>query len=675
MKPNRVVAGVAQLNSEWSSSFSTEARVLYKDYKSGQTPILQNTAQATVCTDPGSAGAITSGIATSCTANVATVIVGPQTSAQANALHVKTFGSSLLGNFTFGNHHALALFEYQNVNNYDLFVNGANGSYYFDTIAAFNAGMAQSFSFTNAPDLNANEAAAKFTYQTYTFGLQDDWKVNSVLNVSYGVRYDLFGGHSTPIYNPFFTQREGFSNQSYLNGRDLFQPRFGFDYKPLRRLDIHGGGGVFGGGTPDVYVGNSFSASGILPASVTLTPGSAGVIAGALNNVSLTTPPAGIGNLLRSSTTSSVSALAPNFKVPSQWRATLSATYDTDLGPLGDHWLFGGDVLFTKTRHAIFVQDLRNRAATGASALTPDGRQRYLDVLGTQLDPNGDYVLGDTSKGRTWVGVVRFDKAWNFGLDINGSFTYQNAKDQQALTSSVASSNYSNGAYYDPNGGAYGHSNDEVKYAFKYNVSFDHAFFRDYRTRIDLFGETRIGSPYSYTFQDPSSSGSSRSTVFGTVGSNSHYLFYVPTGPNDPKVAYADAATQAAIENLINSTGLSKYRGKVAPRNGFYSKWFTKIDLHVEQELPTFVGHSRISVFADIENFLNLLDHKWGQQLRANFPYDKSVVQVACKAVGTNTCGQYIYSAASNAASLADQLITVNGSSLYAIRVGARFTF
>ncbi len=677
-KPNRVLAGVAQLNSDWSSVFTTEARVLYKDYQSGQTPLLANTAMATVCTDHDTTGGYTVGSsATSCSANVPSVIVGPQSSSQANVLHVKTFGASLLARIALNDHRLRLLSEYQNVNNYNLFVNGANGTYYFDSVEAFQAGQAQTFSYTNATSLNPNDAAAKFTYQTYTFGIQDDWKVNSKLNVSYGMRYDMFGGHSTPFSNIYFFQREGFSNNAYINGKGLFQPRVGFDYAATRRFFLRGGAGIFGGGTPDVYVGNSFSASGVQPASYTTS------LAGSpyLNDVSLTDTPAGIAALLKGSTTSSVSAIDPHFKVPSEWRATLSASYRANLGPLGDDWNFGADVLFTKTKDALLVQDVRNRAINGANALTPDGRQRYYDIVcdtpttTTCADPNGDYLLTNTSKGRGYIAVIHFDKAWDMGVSVNGSFTYQNVKDQQAMTSSVASSNYNNGAYLDPNGGAYGHSNDEVKYTFKYDIAYDHAFFGDYKTRIDLFGQTRIGSPYSYTFQDPTSSGSNRSSVFGTVGSNSHYLFYVPTGLDDPRVSYDSPATAAAIDAIINGSGLKKYRGKTAPRNGFNSKWFTKLDLHVEQQIPTSLGGSRITVFADVENFLNLLNRNWGQQLRSFFPYNKQVAQVACVAQGTNSCAQYRYSGAATASSLADQLVTVNGSSLYTVRVGARFTF
>jgi hypothetical protein len=690
VKPDRVFAGIATLNSEWSSEFSTEARLLYKDYKSGQNPILGNTAQFAICTAPtsdrGSSGVPTTStsLATACPTGTPTVQIGTGGPSQANILRIKTYGGSLLSRITLGDHRIKVLGEFQYVKNYDLFVNGSKGSYYFDSIADFQSGNAQSFSYTNAPSLDPNDAAARFNYQTYTFGIQDDWHVSSNLNVSYGARYDLFGGHDFPPINTDILARGEIPNNAFINGKGLLQPRIGFDYTPIPRLVIHGGGGIFGGGSPDVYVANSFSSNGVLSRSVSaqetdngtyrlnsaatdLTTGQA-----ILNHVNINSIPGLANNNLAGNKTTSVSLIDPHFKVPSQWRTTLSVTYDANLGPLGDHWVFGADGFYSKVRDEVFIKDIRSVPITGVGALTPDGRQRYMNITGINTDTNGDYELTNTSRGRSWVGVVHFDKAWDFGFDLNGSFTYQNVKDQQSLTSSIASSLYNNGAYSDPNGGAFGHSNDEVRYSFKYNASFDHAFFGDYKTRIDIFGETRIGSPYSYTFQDINSRGSA-GNVFGAVGTNTRYLFYVPTGPNDPKAVYADAATQQAIENLINTTGLSKYRGKIAPRNGFNSKWFTKIDLHFEQEIPTFVGRSRFSVFADVENFTNLLNHKWGQQLRSFFPYNKSVVQVACRAVGGNPCGQYVYSKATPAGNITDQLISL--PSLYSIRIGARLTF
>ncbi|HWI86070.1 MAG TPA: carboxypeptidase regulatory-like domain-containing protein [Sphingomonas sp.] len=698
VKPNKVYAGIAQLNSDWGGGFSTEVRGLYKQYDSGQIPIGKTASQATVCTaatsDRAGAGATdTFNQATSCPTNVAQIALGTGGPSQANELHIKTYGGSVVARLAAGDHNFRALFETQYTKSLNVFVNGALGTYYFDSIADFQAGNAQTFSYTNSPTLDPNNAAAKFNYSTYTFGLQDNWRVNGMLNLSYGLRYDLYGGHSAPARNPIFANRYGFGNDAYINGRGLLQPRLGFDFAPLPRVTIRGGAGIFGGGTPDVYIGNSFSNTGVLSTTLTArlsdqgrtqingvtNPGGAAL----LNNVNLAQLPANANPLLQAqggsnltsnpNNTTTLNALDPNFKIPSQWRFTLSGRWDADLGPLGDHWRFGVDGFYSKVRNQVAIIDLRSVPIAGS--LTPDGRQRYRSVItAAPTDSGADYLLTNSDKGRSYVAVASVSKAWDFGLSSAVSFTYQNVKDNQAFTSSIANSNYSNGAYNDPNSltGAYGHSNDEVPYAIKYNVSFQHAFYEDYKTRIDLFGETRQGYNYSWGFQDVSSG---RSTVFGTVASASRYLFYVPTA-GDPLVRYFDTATQTSVENLIATTGLSKYRGKVAPRNAFHSPWFTRLDLHLEQEVPTFVGKSRITLWADVENFTNLLSHKWGQQLRANFPYNKTVVKVACEAVGTNPCGRYVYSSPTSDVSRADSLVNGSlGASLYAVRVGARFSF
>jgi hypothetical protein len=229
-----------------------------------------------------------------------------------------------------------------------------------------------------------------------------------------------------------------------------------------------------------------------------------------------------------------------------------------------------------------------------------------------------------------------------------------------------------------------------VRYAFKYDVTYQHAFFGDYQTTVALFGETRIGHPFSYTFRDLAT----RSTVFGTIGSGTRYLIYVPTGVNDPLVSFDTAANAAAFDAYVNSTGLARYRGQVAPRNAFNSRWITRLDLHLSQEIPTFLGHSRMTLFADVENFTNMLNKNWGQIREYAFPYVATPVQVTCLttpvATGTaptgaqtaanagQACAQYRYvpntrDATGNFVAPTDTIYA--RQSLYAIRVGVRFSF
>ena len=704
---NRLHTGVFQLNSDWSDTFSTEARAFIKDYKRGQDPILgRGFAEFDVCNVQSSDRNLPGGSSTSC--NGSQIVFGPDISRQTNALTSKSHGGSLLARLTAGDHVFKIFADFQDTKIFNSFLQRSAGQYYFDSIDDFVAGNAQRLRYANAiPSLVPENAAAKFGYQAYTFGLQDNWHVADNLNVSIGARYDVFGGNSRPALNPNFLARYGFTNLAYINGRGVFQPRLGFDYKPSDRLSVRGGLGIFSGGTPDVYVSNSFSNTGVLSNNVdirqnnngsyTATGGTtAAAIIGpaALTNVNGATIPTAVNNYLLTGTvsgTATTNALDPKFKVPSQLRATFSANYKADLGPLGDGWNFGADLFYSKVRNQVFFTDLRSIALAGSR--TPDGRQRYVPattvtnagvVTPNFADTGQDLFLTNTKKGRSYVGVVHVDKAWDFGLNVGASFTYQDIKDQAPATSSTASSNYANGAFLDPNGAAYGISNEQIKYQFKYNVDFSHAFFGDYKTTIGLFGETRIGHPFSYTFLDPSNA---RSTVFGTAGANNgRYLLYVPKTGTDALVSYDSAATQTAFESFVASSGLSKFQGKVAPRNAFHSKWVTRIDLHLEQELPTFLGKSKLSFFADIENFTNFLNKKWGQVTEIPFNYNNSPIRVACLtapvATGTSptaaqtsqnatqACQQYRYS---QFVQPSQQLYS--NQSLYMIRIGARFTF
>jgi hypothetical protein len=690
-KPNTLKAGVFNWNADWSDRFSTETRALYKSYDSGQFPLLGRTAQMSVCaaptSEPRAGGKTTTATSIVCPTGTPQFVLGAGGPSQSNILRVRSWGGSVSAKLKAGDHNFRSLAEWNHTKSFNLFVNPSAGTYYFDSIADFNNGNASSFSYNNAGSLDPNDAAASFSYDAFTFGLQDDWRVNSLLTVSAGVRYDLFTTNSKPAVNPNFSRRYGFTNARTLNGIDLLQPRFGFTYKATPRLTLRGGGGIFGGGSPDVYVGNSFSNTGVINTSIAarVTDGGIYQLNGAanpvasdiLNNPSFTTIPTAANTAVQTAAaslssnpnaTTSLNAMDPNFKMPNQFRATLSADYNANLGPLGDGWRFGADVLYSKVREQVIVVDLRSVPIPGS--FTPDGRQRYTNALGNGGDTGQDLLLTNTKYGRGWIGVLRAEKSWDWGLTVGGAYTYQDVRDAGALTSSQAGSIYGNGANYDANFGGRGHSNDEVRWSFRYNVSFERAFFGDYKTRLDLFGTTRAGSPYSYVMQDLSGG---RSGVFGTAGSSSRYLFYVPT-VNDPLVTYDSDATKARINDIISNSGLDKYRGQVAPRNAFRSKAFTRIDLHVEQEVPLPLG-TRFSLFADVENFTNLLSHKWGQQLRSSFPFRKTVAKVSCVAAGGNACAQYKYEQPSSDTVLADELVTNNGSSLYAIRVGARFTF
>lgn len=707
-------AGIVQLNSDWTDRFSTETRFVYKSYKRGQDPELgRGFSQFRICTAPTSIILPTVNTATSCGTGNPVVAFGPDASRQTNSLFTDTYDASFLLRYQAGNHDFKGLIQYVENRTTNAFLQNSAGSYYFDSIADFQARNASSLTYQNALTLDPNDTAANFKYGVYTFGLQDDWRISDPLRVTLGLRYDLDEGYNAITPNQNFINRNGFSNTKNFSGLFAIQPRISFNYKPSPVLNIRGGYGIFGGGTPDIYFSNSYSNVGVVSNSISVVrasvqPGStatatctsnAAICQAALNGVTGTSIPASVNTFLTgagSALTQLTASVDPRFRLPTFHRLTLSADYKV----FGIN--FGADYVYNKTIESVTFTDLRSVQ----NGVLPDGRPRYTfrptPGAGVQTgDTNSDIQITNTPFGHSHIADVRFDKAFDFGLSVGGSYTFESVKDVSNATSSVASSLYNAQAALDPNNASYGTSSDETKWSFKYSVGYDHAFFRDYRTVIQLFGETRAGRPYSFTMADATiGSTSQRSTVFGTLGNTDHYLLYVPTGPNDPKVSYDSAATQNALDGLINSTGLKKFRGAIAAKNIARTQANTQLDIHLEQELPTFVGRSRFAVFADIQNLPNLLNKNWGGLYQVGFPYTAAVVQVAClsapvatgtpvanipasgipnagaaspQVINTNstqTCAQYRYSTFANPA------VTVNTAvSTYLIRIGARFKF
>ena len=251
--------GTLEVNSTWSDKFSTTLRASYRDYNRDQDPIGGRTiSQFEVCLDPTSVGSLT-------TCNTARVFFGPDISRHANVLRTSNLSLDLTARLEAGDHSLRFIAGYTKVDTYNLFLQRTLGDLYFDSLADFQARRANRLRLGGAvPSLDPADAAGKFKTATYSFGLQDDWQATDSLVLTVGARYDLFDNNVAPAFNPNYLARNGFPNTSTFKGRGVFQPRVGFNFEASDRLIFKGGVGVFAGGTPDVYLSNSFANTGLL---------------------------------------------------------------------------------------------------------------------------------------------------------------------------------------------------------------------------------------------------------------------------------------------------------------------------------------------------------------------------------------------------------------------------
>ncbi|GGE00740.1 Oar protein [Polymorphobacter glacialis] len=709
--------GVFQLNDQWTDNFSTQIRVNYNDYVRLQEPFGQKDfGQFQVCLEPA---ATVGGANPSCPrtgpgrAATRQIQFGPDTSRQANELSAQTLGIEFMAQLKMNSHTVKFIAERRGQDFNNLFAQNVSGNFRFDSIADLAAGRANQLVFAAPLRGDIGTVRALFANNVYTFGLQDVWDVNDTLSLTAGFRWDLYETPDTPVFNPDFLARTGIRNNSSLNGRQVFQPRVAAAWSPTDRLRVRGTAGLFAGGNPNVWISNNYSNPGPTLGTATvarnldgsfaitgvntagLTPAQIQALGAAtLNNVTGGTGvPAALRNLITGagSAAAPTNVLDPNFQIPSQWRVSGTVDYVADLGGLGDDWNFGADVVWSRVKNALTYTDLRsvpNTSPGGAS--TPDGRPRY-QAFNAAAGSNTDLFLTNTDRGYSWNIVARVDKRWENGFFLGAAYTFQRAKDVNSGTSSTAGSNYGNAAAgIDPNNGAYGTSNYQIDDAYRLNIGFDQALFGDNKTRIELFFNSRAGQRFSYTFADTTNNGSTgnRSAVFGTQSFNNRYLIYVPNVASptaDPLVQYAAGFDFAGFQKVVQNSELTKYQGKIAPKNIGRSPRFNKLDLSIKQELP-FVFGGKMEVFADMENVLNFIDNDWGSLRQVAFPYYGTLVNVSCVSVAgsatapNNTapsqpCAQYRYANVSGSTVTAPAQTLFQNQSLWGIRVGARVKF
>ena len=695
--------GVFQLNDQWSDSFSTQVRVSYNDYVRLQVPFGDRSfGQFETCLTPA---ATIGGAATPCATGIRRIQFGPDVSRQANELAAQTLGIEFQAQLKMNEHTVKFIAERRGQDFNNLFGGGAapagvSGSFRFDSIADLQAGRANQLNFAAPIRGGIDTIRALFSNNVYTFGLQDVWDATDTLSLTAGFRWDLYETPDQPAFNVDFLARNGFPNNSTLNGRQAFQPRVAASWRPSDRLHVRASAGLFAGGNPNVWISNNYSNPGPTLGSALvqrLANGTfsisgvptAGIDVQALGAATLNNVTGGTGVPLKltqliqasGSSASPTNVLDPNFQIPSQWRVAGTAEYAADLGFLGDEWNLGADVVWSRVKNALTYTDRRSIAS---GLLTPDGRPRYVP-FNAAAGNNTDLLLTNTTLGYSWNIVGRVDKSWDNGFNLGAAYTFQRAKDVNSGTSSTAGSNYGNAAAgINPNQAAYGTSNYQVDDAYRLTLGYEKAWFGDNHTRFELFFNSRAGQRFSYTMADTTAN---RSAVFGTVQTNTRYLIYVPnvaTATSDPLVQYAPSFDFAGFQKVVQGGVLNKFQGTIAPKNLGRSPRFNKLDISVKQELP-FVFGGKMEVFADVENFLNLLDNDWGSLRQVAFPYYGTLVNVSCvptagstglaNTLPTQPCAQYRYSNRNGTTVTEPTQTLFQNQSLWQIRVGARVKF
>ena len=679
-------AGV--LFSNWTDNFSTELRYNYIEVDPEVQSIDGGFGEVQIRTYDAAG-------------NRSRVYLGGDDSRQSNDLLYDVESFKFSGAYTWGDHVISAGYEREELDIFNLFIQHTIGEYRFDEkcnsgnpdgcIDAFEAGRPDDFYYGNAGGTNnPDDGAASFSYTINTAYIQDEFTFNNIgLTVVAGLRYDWYESGDDPAENANFVSRTGFSNAETFDGEDLLQPRLGLTWEVNDALSLRAGIGLFSGGNPNVWLANSYQNDG--QTTIQSTENDVGL--GGLKNSttdSLFTlplgpdgngrpiydpPTANIDFVASGSTNTGVNGIDPDFKIPSNWKLSVGATYEFDMpAGLGEGYILNADLIITRGQDSPFIRDDTLVQVDTA----PDGRPIYFptdkSIPSCEADPNSDpggcsrlfnndFVLDNARQDDEQLAIsFTVSKSYDWGLDWTVGYSYQESDNTAPMTSSVAFSNYILNSVIDPNNPGRRVSNYEIPHRFIFRLGYKRAFFGDYETRFSLYGSYNEGRPYSYTFSDQAMF--IRGPFFNPDDTRS--LFYMPSGPDDPNVRFDPGFDTDAFFAYARQDGLDKYGGQIVPKNKFNSDWWTKVDIKITQEFPGFNSEHRGSAYIVIENFLNFLNDDWGVLKEQGFPRQRDIVEAS---LDTDT-NQYVFEEF-----FPRQQGRATDASLWELRVGVNYNF
>jgi hypothetical protein len=501
------------------------------------------------------------------------VYIGGDDSRQSNKLKYDVTTLALRGMYDLDNHALTFGYELESLNVFNLFIQHTESELRFNGLDDFENQIADDIYYNNSPTHNPNDAAADWGYDVNTVYIQDEFMIGDNLTIVAGIRHDWYTTSDAPALNDAFLADYGFGNNSTLDGESLTQPRLGFTLDMSDSTTMHGGIGVYSGGNPNVWISNNYSADntrqfGAYQADYDLTGTTfsgceSGVPTGpgwCIPDVVYDQVSTGTGSNFE------INYLDPNFKIPSELKIALGFSHITDAD-----WILGVDFLFTESNDAAMVKhgDLQQ---VGTNS---DGYPIYESVRMPSFQ-----LTNSKQSPKSTVLSFGLEREFESGFYMRVGYAHTNAKDVQPMTSSVASSNYWNRAFFDPEEDVISTSNYEIQHRFTFTTRYTMELGNDMDLTFALYGQASSGEPFSYAYN-------------GTV---------VP----------------------YNFTPYLDFRDNVLEpgdkRNENQGSGWRKLDARVSLDFPGFSDGHRASAFLVIDNLTNLLNDDWGVLYKHNFP-------------------------------------------------------
>ena len=536
-----------------------------------------------------------------------------------------------------GKHTLVGGFNFQIYQSNNLFYPASNGVYIFNSLADFYKAANESLANGGKPSTtlpsrfqlrySALPGAVEpmqvlETYRTDLY-FQDEYKASKNLNLTFGLRTNIIEFKNTALENPVITLMT-FANSEKFNTGDmpktqiLFEPRFGFNYdvKGEKKTQVRGGTGIFTGRPPYVFlsnqVGNNGRLTGFIDVSGTGAKGY-GFTADPNQYFIPSTPTL--------PSTFDLALTNPNYKMPQVWKSNLAV--DQKLPWLG--LIASVELLYNQTLNAVHYYNANLDAPVGTLGGV-DTRSRYAGTdAGVRVNDNVSMAAVLTNKNGAYNKSATFKLEKPVSKGLWGYVAWTTAKAEDFMDAgSIASGSWQSALSVS--------NNNNLPLSISSNLvrnrivgilgyRLDYGNKKGGATTFTLGYVGAQNNPFSYIVAGD---------LNGDRVSNNELVF-VPNKGSDVRFlpltvgtkVYSEAEQQSAFDVFIaQDPYLSTRRGQYAERNALALPFLHRFDLSVAQDVFVKIKGKRnaFQIRADILNFGNMLNNKWGVSQRAGAP-------------------------------------------------------
>lgn len=524
----------------------------------------------------------------------------PETNLE-NQLHIvnTTYLTRGKYQFTFGSDNMLTYLE-------TLLSNEQNGRFFFDNLQDLENFKASRYA--REVPISGSPLVKQSVIDLAAFA-QVEFELAKNLQTVLGVRYDVTAFTEAADYNPALDQELGIRSDNLPSDWNNIQPRLQMTWNLKgRNTDIlKFGAGLFSA-QPHYYAQvNNIQNSGVMLAAIDVV----GALVPTPDFVSYRNDPSTVPGVPEGARTiSTINTVADDFQVPSTFKANIN--YNKYLN---DRIRVGLNVVYSNSfNNYVYLERnlvdqpvfrLENEANRGvfvpASTISSRGLTNWLE---SRKSKNLGRVLELNSVADATQYAVIFDLGMKLGKDgyLNASYTYNQAKDNSSYNCCVANTSTFLPVVDDSRVLSRGYSDNQFKDKVVVNAASP-------SWKGFIFGASLVGiggSRYSFLVTNGSLQGDF------PLNNALAYVF----DPNDPATPENIREGINGILNDPNTTeSAKKYLresfGKVAERNGGENPFNATVDLRLIKNIKTIKGQS-LELSADVFNFANLLDKKWG---------------------------------------------------------------